>query len=662
MQMETVFALGIAVGPGLFTWWSGSRLLRLGEDPALPERLFARNRSVMRAEIFAIFILIVALRDRALWAVLLSVLGVAAGRFPARRQLLKERWGFGTYLAFFTRFWSASLGVWLLLAAAPAFLHLAGAARWPVAVSLGVLLLIWVAWYPEVFVKLLGAHPLPIAPAFAKIVERAAIRPPHLFWFDLQGGRMVNAFALPSIRASSVVFSDSILGLFEPDEQAAIFAHEVAHLEYRTFPRRLGWLISSCTLVCLGTVGAALVGEFSVRDWGDLAWFWPLLLFTVLGTLTRLRQPEEAWADRRAVDLCGDGEALVRALQKLHLWMRLPRSWGLDVERRATHPSLARRIQTIRSTTGTQLAKLSWPVVLATKDPTPLKFATYVLLEADRVTWLDGVPWNTTAEAEVLRAQAAKCRSVPYAELIEFRVGTKGFMGGPLLVVTDRTRNSRAVPLRPDDVARVQTALDAIDIRPALPPSLSYKSRGRWLSFAVMILGIATVSRPALVIAGFVGVAYSNRAALGSVAATALGAAALRLMGDKGLADLILAAVRGPLPRPWGPGWEDFAAAAGFCALAIVGFRLAFRQASPLETFHNTALPIGIMGLMNGAIWWFTRSVALPNASLLLLGVGGALLTARNPTARWSGIGVLAASLIVYVMGKVWSAHPLFGR
>src|SRR5262249_57434891 len=62
---------------------------------------------------------------------------------------------------------------------------------------------------------------------------------------DLRGGAIANALALPSLRGSSVLYTDTLLRLLDAEEAAAITAHEIAHLEHfdRARLRRLNWIM-----------------------------------------------------------------------------------------------------------------------------------------------------------------------------------------------------------------------------------------------------------------------------------------------------------------------------------------------------------------------------------------------------------------------------------
>jgi Zn-dependent protease with chaperone function len=77
---------------------------------------------------------------------------------------------------------------------------------------------------------------------------------------------------------------------------------------------------------------------------GQIVWSVSILAgFTIR---RRRQQKHEGQCDVRAAELCGDPEALIRALTKLHALGRVPEKW--DREAGYSHPSLVRRIQTIR--------------------------------------------------------------------------------------------------------------------------------------------------------------------------------------------------------------------------------------------------------------------------------------------------------------------------
>lgn len=431
MNGSTASAIGLVLLPGIFAWWSGWRLTRLAEHPALSERLLARNHQVAQLTLAAIIVLLIFVRHHAGWAVPGMFLAVAVASFPARRRLLDESWSLGQYLLFHARLWAGWFGIWLLIMVAPFVVSTGGTAdRW-VAAAVAVVALAWNAAYSKMFARLVGARPMAMPPRLAGIAAQSTIRTPRLFRFGTSRGRFVNAFALPSVLRPAVAFTDALLEALDPEEQAAVFAHEVAHLEYLNRRRLIVGNAVVSVLILLATIGAA---EVPAQYWAVLT-VWPIFMLIVVTSAQARRRAHEEESDRRAVALCGDPEALVRALVKITTLARLPRRWGEDFERRATHPSLARRIQAIRGLAGTTgIRPLSQ--VVATRTP-----GTYVILEAEHATWLEGVPAGTPPEAGAVRHGAVSARSVRYDGLVELRLKA-GMTGTPVLTATDLSGKS----------------------------------------------------------------------------------------------------------------------------------------------------------------------------------------------------------------------------
>src|SRR6185436_2220743 len=113
------------------------------------------------------------------------------------------------------------------------------------------------------------------------------------------------------------------------------------------------------------------------------------------------RQSHETASDLRALELTNDPDALIRALTKIHVLARMPRRWAHEFERAATHPSLARRIQAIRTRATLESARLRTPTVIAAATA-----GAFVALDDARAYWFDGVPAETPADLSSLREGA----------------------------------------------------------------------------------------------------------------------------------------------------------------------------------------------------------------------------------------------------------------
>src|SRR5262249_54976093 len=149
----------------------------------------------------------------------------------------------------------------------------AGPARWPVAALLAATLVVWEMAYVDVLRRVLGARALSredLAPRFDAILGRSRAAAPQILRFGFRGGRVVNAFALPSRRRSTVLFGDQLLELLEPDEIAGIFAHEVAHLEHFDRKRLALSRLTMWTIIGLTVVVVPLVSEWLLTLSGGL--------------------------------------------------------------------------------------------------------------------------------------------------------------------------------------------------------------------------------------------------------------------------------------------------------------------------------------------------------------------------------------------------------
>ena len=64
------------------------------------------------------------------------------------------------------------------------------------------------------------------------LADACGVPQPRFERIDLGGGVIANALALPSLRTSSVLFTDTLLERFDRQELLAICAHELAHFEH----------------------------------------------------------------------------------------------------------------------------------------------------------------------------------------------------------------------------------------------------------------------------------------------------------------------------------------------------------------------------------------------------------------------------------------------
>ena len=469
---QTLLTLVLTLPPALIAWWNDRSLLNKADDPALPELLANRRRLNVRTIAFAVALMIVFGGAAAAWGIPLTLVLLMAVAYPLRTRVLGETWGFGAYLWHTTASIIGGFGFWIALCYAPSMV------RWMVgvvgtdrpgliAVNIAlaaiviVLLVAWEAWYPRIWLAAHAAERLESAeltPRFDEIVRRAGTIVPDVYRVGPQGSRFVNAVALPSVRRPSVAIGNALLELLDPDETAAIFAHEVAHFDHftRRYVRR-SQLINRLLIVT--GVALPLLAAFARVGWAQwIGWIWPFIVLIALGRRAAKSQQHETESDLRAAALCGDPEALVRGLVKLHLHARIPRRYDVDVERAATHPSLVRRIQAIRAGGAAAVEQLGTATVIRSE-----REGSWVVLEDARSYWLDGVPEGTEPQLTALRDASSSYRAVNYQDLVELRVTAIGDVR--TITARGRAGDRWNVPIATEDVARVQRALDVVDLR-----------------------------------------------------------------------------------------------------------------------------------------------------------------------------------------------------
>lgn len=651
--MSAALALGLALLPGLASWWLGRRLRT--DDPALAERVLQQRRSVLQALAVALALLVLLLPRHAAWAVPLLALATLTAGYPLRRRLHGETWDLVSFLAFNLRLWLALGAPWLLVLFAPALIVAAAERRAAAAGALLLLLGAWAILSRRLTLALLGARPLArpdLDAPLRAVLSKARVVAPQLFQVAPAGSRWANAFALPGTRDAAVAFSRGLLEAFAADEIQAVFAHEVAHLEHydaRRLRRRgtlqAALILGGCLLV------PALAGRLAGDGW-LLLWAWPLgILFGLLGFVAR-RRAHEADSDRRAVELLGDAEPLVRALTKLHALALVPRRFDGEAERMASHPSLANRIRAIRAAAGPSAGAAS----AAAPPPQPVVARAggdaYVVLAASRIHWLDGVPAGTPETAAALGQAAARSRTLAYAELVELRVEPS--RRGVVLRAVERSGQASSTVLDPGAVSAVQAALDTLEAQ--LAPATAAPPERRALAVlaacGVTLVGIASAGASAILVPGLLAIVLPHPAPL-----LALGAAAL----GQGLWTLGAGLPSPPFATaPWAPQ-----ALAGLGLLALwLGWSTAWKER---QGRTRTALATAALLLASAALVWTPLGLSaldssaglrlhqtardLPSTWLLPLAAAAALSGARRARVRAAALLPGLAALAAFALG-----------
>jgi len=439
----------LALVPAVLRWWWGRSLARYIDDPLLPERLAAHSRRVGIAAAFGGALVVAASPSSLLWAIPLLIVGQMAGGYPFRKLLYGETWGLRGYLWFFGRLIAVMFGFWILLGFTPSIAADAGRYDWIAALAMAAVLLAWNHWNADLLRTVLKTRPITdplLVPRFEALVAKAGVPMPRFEYVAMNGGFLANAVALPSLRRSSVIFTDTLLEKISADETIAIAGHELAHLEYYDRPRLRGYYAVGCLLIAFA---AALAPAWRLllhsTDMGTPSMLLFGATFATLIARAKHRQKNETVSDLRAVELTGDAEALVRGLTTLHTIARIPRRWDQRRERQATHPSLARRIRDIRAAAGVAAASLEGPVTFSATEGVPS-----VTFDASQLAW---------------REREGTTHLLDYGTLNELRLHAKS-PGAPMRLVAGERHGRRwEMTPRPGDLPEIQALLDRVDGR-----------------------------------------------------------------------------------------------------------------------------------------------------------------------------------------------------
>jgi Zn-dependent protease with chaperone function len=427
-------------------------------------------------------------------------------------------------LAWQLRALTGTVGYWWLVSLAPIGL-LAFDAPLAVSIAAGALLLAWNHFYGDLVLAALGATPLRRADldaAFEPVLARVRVPPPRILRAGPRGARIANAFALSSPRGDVVLFFDTLLEHATPAEAAGVLAHELGHLE--DFATRRAQLYAHGALLALGVPVITLIVQ--ATPWLPGGWVAGGWTFLALGSLVARvirSQHRETESDRRAVELCGDGEALVRALLLLHSLGLVPRRVDPETEQHATHPSLARRIRAIRQAAGVP------PDVLQPRAIAGAESGRVIVFERERLAFVT-VPAATPLDdpAGVL-ASAVHLDAIAYADLGELRLEPDRRSKGAVVVAADRAKARRRFAVAEPDVPVVQAMLDLADQRmtPAPPTPVDPASFGRLLATMVLLMLLASGAGWPTAIVALAAIAVPTPAILAATAVAALVSAVL---------------------------------------------------------------------------------------------------------------------------------------
>jgi Zn-dependent protease with chaperone function len=622
-ESYVLFAL-IALLPGAVSWWSGRQLARLADDPALPELLAShQRRNGVMLVIAMIVFAVVAPWTFVPLAFPLIFAGLVAAAYPMRRVLFHETWSFWSYFCFYPRVFAGVVGFWIVLGAMPSLAALAGEGDWLAGAALAGVLVVWNVYHADAVRFCLRTRPIAEGELLSRcraLADKCGVAQPRFECIDLGGGVIANALALPSLRTSSVVFTDTLLERFDQQEILGICAHELAHFEHFNagYLRRLNFV--NLSLIALGVAYAPVV-RIAGLDSGPLpVLVWLGALVVPMAMRGRGNQRRETICDLRALELTGDEDALVRGLTKLCTIARVPRRMGQQTERAATHPSLARRIRDIRRAAGAAPAVLSGAESFTSADG-----RTEVVFDDAGLQWVE---------------RDAVTHSFSYTNLTELRVDSRPGRGSRLVALGSEARLWK-MTLADSDVARLQTVLDVVDGRLGDPP------RPRTIPFGMQRVAILMAAMIVLMLSHFV-VAF--------VALLAWLKPSLPLLAGAGLAALTAAAL---VLRDY-PGATYaivIALPLAGIGLALLGFAWGHRHDDranlwPFISPLALAAALAVTALtINGVdvIRLHQSARTMPFATVLLVALAGALACSQVRRERLAaaavGLGALAVTL-----------------
>jgi heat shock protein HtpX len=639
--------------PATYCWWDGRRLRGRPDDAALAERWMAHVGRSTKVTLLCMVIFPMLCPEWAMPGMLGVVTFARAAAYPARRALFGETWSLGSYLEWSVRLFVAVMGFWTLLAWTPYLVDLAGRHWLPVACMLAVALGAWQHWFPQVLLRTIRAMPLDpasigseFAGGVARVLQASPAARPTLWRAGPTGGVVANALALPSLAGPAVLFSQTLLESLSPAEATAIFAHEIAHIEHYD-RRRLRWTTAVTLVLVVCAAASVPIAAWLTpgRTWIAIT-MWPIAVVIAMALRGRHSQHHETASDRRAIELCGDPEALASALIKLHTLARIPRRWSPEMERRASHPSLSRRLRDIRTPSDGPSAPATAPVVVSGADA-----GVFVVIEADRVRHLSGVPDGASADVAVLVAAAANAVSMRYEDVADLRVVSKRRRCE--LHITGRDGYRLLCGLREADVQRVQAALDEVDRKiPTHAPALTDPLIRVIVVLCTLAALVAGIVGQGVSLAGVVciSVIRMTPASLAGIASGSLAAALMFLINGTGSPALLAA-----------------------CAAGLVGAMLLWRawkwhQLSPAlaePRWRGVLFGIGVLCAWIVAIWPSTNLLMLhrlvrelPAVVILPAALAGTLWMAV-PRKRWSGAIATLLAIVPLLIAPTWMAHRI---
>jgi hypothetical protein len=264
-----------------------------------------------------------------------------------------------------------------------------------------------------------------------------------------------------------------------------------------------------------------------------------------------------------------------------------------------------------------------------------------------------------------LRELATSYRAVAYTDLTELRVAVVRARGRALLA-RDRGGKTWSMPLRPDDVAAAQQALDVLDIRLSNHVREDWATKARVIAtlLALSLIGALDFSWPWIPL--LITLAKPTKASLAAMGSMVIGRVLLGAIAGT----LGVTALGGAWPAAWLSVVAMFGIGAWACRVAWRWTRGDERPARhPFTAVMAVALAVLLVGALAITNTYGRPSVPplslptqgpTPAVAILLLGVGAAFLTYRDTLRRRSGAALALAALALGALGV--DGHRFFTR
>ena len=637
-------ALIVALFPAALHWsWTRTFSDRAGVG-VVPERHLAIAQRMSAVTALCTMGIVILAGWSASWILSVEFVALSGSTYRMRRALFAETWPFHRYLTWRVRVFAAMFGFWLfMVVAASAVAAVAPPLSWGIAGLSVAIALAWHHWHGRVLLFMLGATRLErpdLDVHFQPVFDRARVPRPPLWRAGMTGGVLANAFALPTLSYRGVLFFDTLLEQLPADEITAILGHEVAHLEQFN-PRRLRglYLITVVTILLLlmGVTVASVIAP-ELEEWTTVIAC--LASFAGLWLRARRMQSHETDADLRAIELCENPEALVRALTRIYEINHIPRRWSVQAEERATHPSLAGRIRAIRQRAGAAPADtvLLERLVIASSEP-----GRCATVDRDRVGffWIDG----DATSGDDLVARARRAEVIAYDQLSELRIdATRGAL---TLRAVDHHARRWSMSIRETDIARVQSALDRVDHMIVAAPSPELGLGRRIGVLLLLVLASTFNAGAAVLVPALLALRRPTRRVMMGLAMALTGTAILTAFdADVSTTRMAVLAILALLtlwsvrrrpqhePPPTAPGWL-WIERAGFAIPSLIGLALIAASAHDLFGLHTAVRDRS----------WFAASI-LAMATFLLF-------STDRPSRRVGRIAAVIAATSIWV-GSPW--------